>query len=126
MRQVEGSLRYLYLAAGFFLFGLGFIGIFLPALPTVLFWIGAVWCFARSSQTMYDKIVSWPKIGPQIKDYLDHGIINRKGKFFACASMVLIAIYLMIAPIDYLVRIIALSCLAIGFCYVASRPSNQN
>lgn len=115
-----------YLCLGYFLFALGFVGIFLPALPTILFWIGAVWCFARSSQKMYDKIISWPKIGPQIKDYLDHGVISRKGKIFACGSMILISIYLIAAPIDYLINTIALSCLAVGFFYVVSRPSYRD
>ena len=126
MKQAEGGLKYLYLAVGFFLFALGFVGIFLPVLPTVLFWIGAVWCFARSSQKMYDKIIAWPKVGPQIQAYLDQGIISRKGKFLACGSMFLISIYLSFSPMNELLKLVVFSFLAIGVVYVATRKSCSN
>lgn len=47
--------RAIYLIIGFLCLGLGCIGIVLPILPTVPFFMGTVFCFAKSSR----KLHSW-------------------------------------------------------------------
>lgn len=47
--------RAIYLVIGFLCLGLGGVGIVLPILPTVPFFMGTVFCFAKSSQ----KLHSW-------------------------------------------------------------------
>lgn len=47
--------RIIYLIIGFLCLGLGCIGIVLPILPTVPFFMGTVFCFAKSSR----KLHSW-------------------------------------------------------------------
>lgn len=58
-------MRYIYLMIGMISFGLGFIGIVLPILPTTPFLLLAGFCFARSSKRVHNWFVS-------TKDYQRH------------------------------------------------------
>ena len=46
--------RWTLLLAGTVLVGIGILGIFLPLLPTTVFFLMAAWCYARSSRRFYD------------------------------------------------------------------------
>lgn len=50
--------RLLYLILGCICLGLGCVGIVLPILPTVPFFLVTVFCFAKSSQKLHDWFVS--------------------------------------------------------------------
>ena len=49
--------RLIFLILGFVCLGLGCIGIVLPILPTVPFFLVTVFCFAKSSQRLHDWFV---------------------------------------------------------------------
>lgn len=50
--------RLIFLILGFLCLGLGCIGVALPILPTVPFFLATVFCFANSSQKLHDWFVS--------------------------------------------------------------------
>ncbi len=54
MRQ---SVKIIWLLLGFLCLGLGTIGIILPILPTVPFYMATVFCFAKSSKRLHDWFV---------------------------------------------------------------------
>lgn len=47
-------LRIIWIVLGFISLGLGTVGIILPILPTVPFYMATVFCFAKSSKRLYD------------------------------------------------------------------------
>lgn len=49
--------RILWILAGFICLGLGSVGIVLPVLPTVPFFLATVFCFAKSSKRLHDWFV---------------------------------------------------------------------
>ena len=49
MRTDSGLRRRLLAATGWGFFALGAVGVVVPGLPTVVFWIIAAWLWARSS-----------------------------------------------------------------------------
>lgn len=79
--------RYLLLAMGWLSVALGFIGIFVPVLPTTPFLLLAAACFVRSSQRFYNWLVMHPRLGPWFRDYLDGNGIPLKGKVYAIGTM---------------------------------------
>lgn len=50
--------------------GLGVVGIAVPVLPTAPFVLVAAACFARSSDRLHGWLVSHPRFGCHIEDYL--------------------------------------------------------
>lgn len=50
----KNPLRIIWMILGFLCFGLGTIGVILPILPTVPFYMATAFCFAKSSQKLHD------------------------------------------------------------------------
>lgn len=50
----KNPLRIFWILLGFLCLGLGAVGIVLPILPTVPFFMGTVFCFAKSSKRLHD------------------------------------------------------------------------
>jgi uncharacterized protein len=62
----------IFIAAGWFLIAIGTIGIFVPILPTTIFFILATGCFARSSEKFYNWLIYHRFFGKIIRDYRKH------------------------------------------------------
>ena len=82
-------MRTLWFIGGILSFALGFIGAFLPFLPTVPLMILAAFCFARSSERFHNWLLNHPTFGPPIIDWRDKGAISMKGKRLATIGVVL-------------------------------------
>ena len=54
----KNPLRIFWIILGFICLGLGSVGIVLPILPTVPFFMSTVFCFAKSSRRLHDWFVS--------------------------------------------------------------------
>jgi uncharacterized membrane protein YbaN (DUF454 family) len=63
-------LKWFYITLGTVAVGLGFLGIFLPLLPTTAFLLLAAWAYARSSQRFYDWLLNNRLFGRYITAYL--------------------------------------------------------
>ena len=83
--------KYFLIASGWIFVALGIIGIFVPLMPTTIFFIIAAACFARSSQKFYNWLIYHPKFGKFIRDYREQRGMPLKSKIVA-VSMMLITI----------------------------------
>ena len=54
MKKNNTPLRFLWIALGFLCLGLGTVGVALPILPTVPFYMATAFCFAKSSKKLHD------------------------------------------------------------------------
>lgn len=86
MRRAE---KFLWITGGVILVGIGTLGIFLPLLPTTIFWILAAGCFSKSHPEWAERLYEHPKYGRSLRDWRDRKAISRKGKIAAIATMAL-------------------------------------
>jgi uncharacterized protein len=83
--------RWFWIGAGFFFVALGFIGAFLPVMPSTVFFIIAAWCFARGSERWLNWLLALPTIGPLVRDYRDGKGMPARAKLIS-VSMLTIAV----------------------------------
>jgi uncharacterized membrane protein YbaN (DUF454 family) len=79
--------RPLWLAAGLVLVGVGAVGVFVPGLPTTVFFIGAAACFARSSPRLEQWVLELPRVGPLVRDYRNGLGMPRRAKIVAALAI---------------------------------------
>lgn len=116
--------RGLFLGLGFVFVALGFVGAFLPVLPTTPFLILAAACFARSSPRFENWLLNHPRFGPLLKDWRARGAIPRKAKLAALAGMIFGFTIFQVAGRPGLPLTLAVAALMLtGLVYVFSRPS---
>jgi uncharacterized membrane protein YbaN (DUF454 family) len=80
-------LKLVWLAAGWLSLAVGFIGIFLPLLPTVPFVLLAAFCFSRGSARCERWLLGHPRFGPWIRDWRAHRAVPLRAKQLASAMM---------------------------------------
>ena len=64
--------RLVFLIIGCICLGLGTVGIFLPILPTVPFYMATVFCFSQSSQKLHDWFIGTELYKKHLKSLLEH------------------------------------------------------
>jgi uncharacterized membrane protein YbaN (DUF454 family) len=79
--------RSAWFAGGVFFVGLGTVGIFVPLLPTVVFYLLAIWCFSKSNPALAERLYNHPTHGHHLRAWRDRRAISRKGKIAALATM---------------------------------------
>lgn len=117
-------LRGVYLAAGLLFVALGFVGAFLPVLPTTPFLIVAAACFARSSRRLESWLLDHRRFGPTLRDWRERGAIPRKAKMMSLAGTTVgfILFWLGSHPGPLLATAVA-ALMLFGLAYVFTRPS---
>ena len=65
-------MKYILLFFGILSLALGVVGIFLPVLPTTPFLLLSATLFLRSSQKLYDWLLSHPYLGEYIRNFKEY------------------------------------------------------
>ena len=79
--------RWAWAGAGLGSVGLGWLGVFVPGLPTTVFLLIASYCFARSCPWLEDRLLRVPAFAPYLKA-LDSGRgLSRPAAIRAIASL---------------------------------------
>jgi uncharacterized membrane protein YbaN (DUF454 family) len=112
-------MRLVYLVSGLSFVAIGGIGVFVPGLPTTVFFIMAAWCFSKSSRRLELWVLNLPGIGPMVSDYRSGLGMPRRAKV-AAISCIVIAVGLSagLAISNLWVRLIVVAVGLIGVWYV--------
>lgn len=108
---------------GHFMVALGFIGAFLPVLPTVPFWIVAAALYKRSAPNLYWKMRTHPHIGPLLRNWEDHRVIPIPAKAIAVTMIMLSAVYIGSSSPNLFVRVVAILVAGMLCGYILIHPS---
>lgn len=76
-------LKWLLISVGVVCVGLATIGIFVPLLPTTPLLLVAAACFMRSSDRLYQRLITHRAFGPYIRNYQEHRAITRRARIMA-------------------------------------------
>ena len=117
-------MRPLFFTLGCLFFCLGFVGAFVPVLPTTPFMLLALWCFSRSSDRFHDWLYHHRVFGPPMQQWHEHRVIPAGAKIFALVFMSASMVYLFVfssAPLW--VKLLMTATVAIGAWFILTRPS---
>ncbi len=115
-------IRFLWISLGSIFVAIGYIGIFVPGLPTTIFLILAAGCYIRSSKRLYNWLINNKLFGKYIRDYYEGKGMPFKAKVSAISMIIIFcgfAIIFAIRPtwLDILVALVGLT----GIYYISRR-----
>ena len=93
--------KWLLMTIGVVAVGLGTAGIFLPLLPTTPFLLLAAACFIRSSDRLYQWLITNRWFGSFIRNYREHRTIPLRAKVIAVVLLWTTMIYSVFGLVDH-------------------------
>lgn len=123
-KPVSDTKRFVYLGLGWFFFGLGLLGVFLPVLPTTPFMILALWGFTNSSERLRQWLYNHRIFGPPLQRWEEHRVIPVSAKMASVGAMAASFAWMYFysgMPWPWLAIVAAL--MAYGAFYVLTKPS---
>ena len=86
-------MRIIFLFLGILSLVLGIVGVFLPVLPTTPFLLLSATLFLRSSQKLYDWLLSHPYLGEYIRNFKEHKAIPLRVKVVSVSLVWITLLY---------------------------------
>ena len=94
-------MKYILTILGLLSLGLGILGIFLPVLPTTPFLLLSAAFFLKGSKPLYEWLMSHPKLGPYISNFMVHKSIPLHVKVISVSMVWITLLYCAIAVAEH-------------------------
>ena len=115
--------RIILISLGCLCVGLGFVGVFVPGIPTTIFLIIALWAFTKSSEKLRYWLLNHKRFGPILNNWQEHKVVPRRAKILMVVLMTL-AVILFYYSLQSLILTIGLIIILVSVAiYVISLPS---
>ena len=101
---------------------MGFIGIFLPGLPTTIFMIIAPFFYHKSSEKFYNYIINHPLFGNTVNDFLSGEGMSIKAKKVSITSIWFFSLLSTILLTKYFI-LLALSLTVLGTIFILKQKT---
>ena len=115
--------RSILISLGWLCVGLGFIGIFVPGIPTTIFLIIALWAFTKSSPKLRHWLLNHKRFGPILNNWQKHKVVPRRAKILMVVLMSLAVILFYYSSQSLILTIGLIIILVSVAIYVISLPS---
>ena len=120
----RGAQKIFFFAFGLVSFALGFVGAFLPVLPTTPFMLVAVWAFSQSSVRLHRWLLGHKVFGPSLQRWQEHHVIPIHAKVLATTAILASLCYVSCTHDLPWYALLGMSLtMAAVLCFVLSRPS---
>lgn len=116
-------MRYFYAFLGIITLACGFLGLFLPLIPTVPFILLSAFFFSRSSEKLHNYLLSHRIFGPMISDWQNNGAINPRAKRIATISIAAVFVLSVVLQLKTTVLIIQAVVLSLVLIFIWTRPN---
>ena len=115
--------RTILISLGLLCVGLGFIGVFVPGIPTTIFLIIALWAFTKSSEKLRHWLLNHKRFGPILNNWQEHKVVPRRAKILMVVLMSLAVILFYYSSQSLILTIGLITILVSVAIYVISLPS---
>ena len=111
------------LALGWICVSLGFIGIFVPGLPTTIFLIIALWAFTKSSKRLRNWLLNHKRFGPILRNWQEHRVVPLRAKILMVILQISVVIIVQYTFDNLIISFGLAAILVLVASYVLSLPS---
>ena len=111
------------ISLGWLCVGLGFVGVFVPGIPTTIFLIIALWAFTKSSEKLRHWLLNHKRFGPILNNWQEHKVVPRKAKILMVILMSLAVVLFYYSSQNLYLTIGLIIILVSVAIYVISLPS---
>ena len=115
--------RMILISLGWLCVSLGFIGIFVPGIPTTIFLIIALWAFTKSSKKLRHWLLNHKRFGPILNNWQQHKVVPRRAKILMVVLMSLAVVLFYYSLQNLYLTIGLIIILVLVAIYVISLPS---
>ena len=115
--------RMILISLGWLCVSLGFIGIFVPGIPTTIFLIIALWAFTKSSKKLRYWLLHHKRFGPILNNWQEHKVVPRRAKILMVLLMSLAVVLFYYSLQNLYLTIGLIIILVLVAIYVISLPS---
>jgi uncharacterized membrane protein YbaN (DUF454 family) len=117
-------MKALWIFLGIICLILGFIGVFLPLLPTTPFALLAAFCFSKGSDELHQWLLNTKMFGPLIRDWEDYGVIRlRYKKLSSIMISFLFGYTLIFVKVILWIKLVVMLSGLLVLWFIWSRPS---
>ena len=118
-----------WIRVGVFLFGLvsvglGIVGMFLPVMPSTIFFLIGLWAFSKSSVRFHGWLYNHPRFGQSLRDWHQHRAIPLKAKMMAVALISLSFFVILVFVAQAWLLILLGIVLGAVVVFIVTRPHN--
>jgi uncharacterized protein len=124
--HASSARRWLLLGVGWVGFTLGVIGVLLPVMPAMPFFLVSAWGFSKSSPALETWLMKHPLVGPSLDRFRRHRVVPMSFKLVSVGSMLAaFSVSFALPGVPLWARVTQGTLIALGSVFLLQFPSKE-